>query len=147
SVVRRFYCTRMDDTRGGSASADECPGSLPAGLRELAPGAELESVDHASVDGEELADLLHARARQLWHLQAESMVDLYLTAQWIRQRIGVSEPPKLARRHVYEYVAWRLRCSTRYAQSQLELAESLLTQFPQVFEEVSAGRLDPARAR
>jgi Domain of unknown function (DUF222) len=138
----------MDSSRGASGSVD---GSLPAGLAEMAPGPELaavlESVDHAAVEPQELEVLLQARARQIWHLQAEQMIDLYLTAQAVRRRIGMSEQPKRARRHTFEYVGWQMRCSARWAQQQLDLAETLLTQLPDVFDEVSVGRLDPARAK
>ena len=124
---------------------------MPAGIRGMAPGPELaallESVDHAAVDPEEMEDLLHARARQIWHLQAEQMIDMYLTERSVLERIGTLEPAKLARRHAREYVGWQLRCSARWAQSQLDLAGALLTHFPEVFDAVSAGELDPARAK
>src|SRR5690606_26274916 len=64
----------------------------------------------------------------------------------VRQRIGLSEPPAVRRRHTCEYVAWRLGWSARWAQAQLELADALLTRFPDVFAAVHEGRLDPARA-
>lgn len=147
--------TVMDATRGASAVVDAMdPGGgragLPVGLREMAPGAELaallESVDHFAVDPGEVEDLLHARARQIWHLQAEQMIDMYLTERSVRARIGSVESPGLARRHAVEYVAWQLRCSARWARSQLDLAGALLTEFPDVFAAVDEGRLDPARA-
>ncbi|MBX6750463.1 MAG: DUF222 domain-containing protein, partial [Micromonosporaceae bacterium] len=141
----------MDAQRGASSSAvNERPRTVPAGIIDLPPGRELavllESVDQTVVDADELEHVLRARARQIWHLQAELMVDLYLTAQALRQRIGMSEPPTLRRRHTCEYVGWRLGWSARWAQAQLDLADALLTRFPDVFAAMQEGRLDPARA-
>jgi hypothetical protein len=117
----------------------------------MEPGPQLavllESVDHFAVDPAEMEDLLHARARQIWHLQAEQMVEMYLTERSVLERVGRVESPARARRHAREFVGWQLRCSARWAGQQLDLAGALLTEFPEVFAAVGEGRLDPARAR
>jgi len=117
---------------------------------DLPPGPRLavllESIDQFAVDADELELVLRARARQIWHLQAELLVDLFLTARAVRQRIGVA-PAEWRRRQTCEYVGWRLGWSARWAQAQLDLADALLTRFPDVFAAVSEGRLDPARAK
>jgi hypothetical protein len=130
----------------------ERPRTVPAGLVNLPPGPVLavllESVDHSAVDADEMEFVLRARARarQIWHLQAELMVDLYMAAQAVRQRIGAA-PPAVRRRQASEYVGWRLGWSARWAQAQIDLADALLTRFPDVFAAMAEGRLDPARAQ
>lgn len=115
---------------------DERPRTVPAEVVDLPPGPRLavwlESVDQFEVAADELELVLRARARQIWHLQAELLVDLFLTARAVRQRIGVGAPGQWRRRQTGEYVGWRLGWSARWAQAQLDLADALLTRFPDV---------------
>jgi hypothetical protein len=129
---------------------DEPPRTVPAEIVDCPPGSRLgvllESIDRSGVDVGELELVLRARARQIWHLQAELLIDLYVLARAVRERIGVA-PEVWRQRQVCESVGWRLGWSVWWTQVQLDLADALVTRFPEVFAAVRAGRLDPARAQ
>lgn len=123
--------------------------TLPGGLAELAPGAELagllESLDPSVVDDDELTGLIAARARQIAHQQALMLVEILRAARRVVADQRPEEWASRAQRYAADVIGMTLHCSVRWAQSQIDLAQGL-EDLPMVYAALLAGRIDEARA-
>ena len=108
-------------------------------------GAVLAGLDLASVPNDEIVDVLQAQARQLAHEQSRLLA---IMAEVSRTVPGAPAP--LRRDEPFAWAAGELAAAltltTRTAERELAFAEALLTSLPLVFDALSAGRLDRAKA-
>ncbi len=132
----------MDEVRGSS-------NELPEGLGELAPGVDLHvlltGVDRGALGVEGLLEVLAARARLLWHLQAELSADLeqLVTAE---RRQSPQVDLEQAVSDIGTVAGWRLHCGTGFMQSQVEAAVALRRRLPMVWAAQMDGLIDAAKA-
>ncbi len=125
--------------------------TLPEGLADVPPGPELAAVlatiDRTLLRGSDTVTLLQNRARQLAHDQAELLADILEVGltDWDSPADRVARmtaPDEFSR----DQVAWALRWSLPFAQSQLDLAADLTQRLPAVFAALEAGEIDHHRA-
>ena len=132
------------------------PHALPDELELTPPGAELgqmlaAAADRSVLSGPDLLLLTQARARQIAHLQAELMADLVAIAARCQPRIS-EPPPGSGRRaepvdHAVDEIAANLTWTNTAASKQLDFAERLVEELPEVHTAMLAGHLDWPKAR
>jgi len=125
---------------------------LPADLETLPPGlllaVILSSVDRARLSGYDRVSLLKARARQIAHDQAELMADIQAVSEAVSELVNDPEPDQQV---IFDTTATEvsaaLSLTRRASEVQVDLASSLCVRLPQVWEALSEGMIDLARAR
>ena len=132
------------------------PHALPDELELTPPGAELgqmlaAAADRSVLSGPDLLLLTQARARQIAHLQAQLMADLVAIAARCQPRIS-QPPPGSGRRaepidHAVDEIAANLTWTNTAASKQLDFAERLVDELPEVHTAMLAGHLDWPKAR
>ena len=121
-------------------------------LGSISPGpflaVVLEGVDRSRLNGFDLVRLLQARERQVSHLQAGSAGDVFEIAHAVPGDAD-SEVDRLS--EPFEFAADELRPALNItrsaAETRLSLAFDLCERLPQVWDMLSAGLIDLARAR
>jgi hypothetical protein len=122
---------------------------LPGNLEQLTPGvflaAIVSAVDRSKLSGHDAVRLMKARARVVSHDQAGFYADMAEVAY-------AYDPDTTARdSHPVEFAAEEIQAALhktrRSAQPDLELALDLRLRMPQVWEAMSSGDIDLARAR
>ncbi|HEX5997157.1 MAG TPA: DUF222 domain-containing protein, partial [Jiangellales bacterium] len=133
--------TRVVSEVGGSP--------LPEGLASMVPGAELAallaSIDRSAVGSDSMLDVIAARARLLWHLQAEFFSDMSQAVSAARAADPGEDEEGVADA-VGQLVGWTLHWATGYAQGQVEVGVALARRLPMVLAALREGQLDPAKA-
>ncbi len=125
----------------------ESPG-IPKGLAEMPPGAFLggilESIDRASLSGRDRVLLLKAERRQASHYQAR----VYATMSAVQD--SITEVEEIPLDQVVDAATDELRAALtltrRSAGVQLDLATTLVSDYPQVLAALDAGVIDVPKA-
>jgi len=125
---------------------------LPADLETLPPGlllaVILSSVDRVRLSGYDRVSLLKARARQIAHDQAELLADIQAVSDAVSELVNDPEPDQQV---IFDTTATEvsaaLSLTRRASEVQVDLASSLCVRLPQVWEALSEGVIDLARAR
>jgi hypothetical protein len=108
----------------------------------------LEHVDRSKLNGFDLVRLLQARERQVAHTQAGSMTDM-VEVSYAAPGDNHSDPVRL--QEAFEYASDEIRAgltlTRRAAEYRLGLAMDVTERLPQVFDLLSAGLIDVAKAR
>jgi hypothetical protein len=124
-------------------------GALPSGLAEMPPGASLaavlESVDVSRLGSADVYTLLEAEARQAAHSQARVLSALYEAARCVGDEDSLERADKVDEFSA-DQPAFTLRWTRSRTQSQLGLAEDLITRLPAVFASLHGGRIDVPKA-
>ncbi|HEU4917155.1 MAG TPA: DUF222 domain-containing protein, partial [Acidimicrobiia bacterium] len=111
-------------------------------------GTALERVDRSRLSGFDRVLLLQVRARQIAHLQAELLADIDSISEAIGTLINDPAPDE---RTVHDTtsseISTALSLTRRSAERHVDLAYLLCQRLPQVWEALSAGLIDQARAR
>ena len=125
---------------------------VPDGLEEIPPGPELAAIlallDIFRVAGGDLPILLRARARQRSHDEAEFLRVIAEMGQrdpfaGLDMVATVDEPARYAADELRVALAW----TRRSAEATQCYADDLVFHLPGVHAALSAGRIDPAKAR
>ncbi len=120
-------------------------GWLPAGVMLT---AALERMDRDRLSGHERVSVLKARARQVAHDQAELLADIESVSEAIGELINDPDPDD---RTVYDTtsteISAALTLTRRSAEVHVDLAYLLCQRLPTVWEALSDGLIDLARAR
>ena len=121
-------------------------------VESIAPGpflaVVLEAIDRSKLNGFDLVRLVKARERQISHSQAGAMADMVEMAH-----ACPGDPDAHADRlaEAFEYASDEIRAALvltrRAADSRLSLASDLCERIPRVWEMLSDGLIDHARAR
>jgi hypothetical protein len=105
------------------------------------------------VDRDGLLDLVAARARLIWHIQAELWHDLWAVVEASQRSThegsthsGPARDEEEVVDEVGTEIGWLLHCSERYAFAQVATAGALTCRLPMVLADVRAGLIDPAKA-
>jgi Domain of unknown function (DUF222) len=125
---------------------------LPTDLEQIPPGlllaVILSSVNRHRLDGFDQVSLLKARARQIAHDQAELMADIQAVSEAVTDLVSDPEPDLQV---IFDTTATEVSaalCLTRRASElQVDLASSLCVRLPHVWQALSEGVIDLARAR
>jgi len=142
----RVETPRVDTPRAARAST-----SPTRGLEDIEPGPSLArrlaEIDRRKLNGNQLVELMRARARQVAHEQAELLADV---AELAHTPPCVADSPPERTEHVDEFVgdevAAALTLTSRSADSLVKLALDL-ERLPQVLAALHGGRIDVPRAR
>jgi hypothetical protein len=124
---------------------------IPEGLAEMAPGPELaallDGMDIRTLTGDDLVDVLRARARQLSHEQARLLATMAELA--IRdpdaapdEVARLDEPAEFAADEIRAALAWTRTAADR----ELGFAETLTTVLPRVFAALECGQICRSKA-
>ncbi len=108
----------------------------------------LESVDRSRLNGFDLVSLLQARERMVNHTQAESMGDA-VEISYAAPGDADSDPARLGQ--AFEFASDEIRAALtltrRSAEYRLSFATDLVERLPRVWQLLSGGQIDVARAR
>ena len=123
--------------------------AIPEGSADLPPGprlsAALASIDRTKLSGEDLCELLAARARQVAHEQAQLLADIRECAHTPAHGQTLARETKPVEFGA-DQIAFELRWSRTNAESHLHLATDLMVRLPTVYQALAAGRIDLGRA-
>jgi hypothetical protein len=142
-----FHLLRSDHVRPLPVTDD-----LISDLDWLPPGvilsSALASVDRDRLSGHDLVSVLKARSRQIAHDQAELLADIESVSETIGELINDPDPDD---RTVYDAtsseISAALTLTRRASEVQTDLALTLRQRLPSVWEALSDGLIDLARAR
>jgi hypothetical protein len=122
---------------------------VPGGLAEMPPGPELAAVlaglDLTRLHGADLFEVLAAQDRQVSHEQARLLATIWEACRSVGDGQSLSragEPDEFG----FDQIGFELHWSGHHARAQVHLARTLLLRLPVVYTELSAGRIDYARA-
>jgi hypothetical protein len=122
---------------------------VPDRMADMPPGAELAAalagLDLPRLPNHQIVDVLQAQARQLAHDQARLLATMVEVSRTVP---GTPGPLRTDERYAWAAgeLAAALTLTTRSAERELDFAETLVTDLPQVLDALSAGRLDRAKA-
>lgn len=147
---RLAYEITCNDLADGRVEEDRhvLPGNLDGILPRPYLAVLVESVDREKLNGFDLVRLLQARERLVSHHQAEGMADA-VEMSFAAPGDAESEPERL--QEAFEYAADEIRAALtltrRMAEYRMSFASDLRERLPRVWEMLSEGLIDLARAR
>ena len=122
---------------------------IPKGLAEIPPGAMLggilESIDRDSLSGRDRVLLMRAERRQSDHYRAEMYASMVAVAESTEELESVL-PVELVVDGAADEIRAALTLTRRSAESQLDFARELVTDYPVVWEALGSGVIDVPRA-
>jgi hypothetical protein len=129
----------------------EVESQVLVGIGEMAPGPELmgilAGVDRGSLSDFDRVEVLKARSRLRSHLDAELLADMVAILEAEIRRLGVDlefgEVHGVAAAEIGAALCWTRRAAERH----VDLAASLVSDYPRVWEMLRAGLIDLSRAR
>ncbi|MGH8951044.1 MAG: DUF222 domain-containing protein, partial [Acidimicrobiia bacterium] len=125
--------------------------TLPADLASMVPGPELAvllaGLDRDRFSGHDRVELLKARSRLVAHVQAELLADMVSVldseTETLPADYAVHEIREVAASELEAALVW----TRRAAESQLDFATTLVSDYPQLWRALHAGVIDLPKAR
>ncbi len=126
-------------------------GTVPEGLAEMAPGAEmagiLERLDCSRLSGYDRIVVMQARSRLISHFQAGLYSDMVEVTESVADELGDHCDLEAIIGSAAMEIQAALSLTRRAAEYHLEMAQSVCERLPQVWVALDAGWIDLPKAR